>query len=91
LAIVDIEDSRSLSLQGFTINGGGAGVNCGSASVCYLTGNTIQDGAGTGVGVDSSHAFLKSNVIQNNGASGSTVSDGSQMFSSDDVSHGIRL
>ena len=51
LAVVDIEDSHSLTLQGFTIIGGGGGVNCGSASVCYLTGNTIQDGGGNGVGV----------------------------------------
>jgi hypothetical protein len=87
--VVDIEDSHSVTLQGFTINGGAGGVNCGSASVCYLTGNTIQDGAGTGVGVGGgSHAFLESNVIQNNGASGSVVSDFSQMFSSNDVFQG---
>ena len=43
LAVVDIEDSHSVTLQGFTINGGAGGVQCGTASVCYLTGNTIQD------------------------------------------------
>jgi hypothetical protein len=86
LAVVDIEDSHSVTLQGFTINGGAGGVQCGTASVCYLTGNTIQDG-GTGVGVGGgSHAFLESNVIQNTGFS--TVSDGSQMFSSNDVFQG---
>ena len=89
LAVVDIEDSHSVTLQGFTIIGGGGGVNCGSASVCYLTGNTIQDGAGTGLGVGrGSHAFLESNVIQNNGGRGSTVEDGSQMFSGNDVFQG---
>ncbi len=89
LAVVNIEDSHSVTVQGFTINGGGGGVNCGSASVCYLTGNTIQDGAGIGVEVgNSSRAFLESNVIQNNGFRGSTVSDGSQMFSSNDVFQG---
>jgi parallel beta helix pectate lyase-like protein len=89
LAVLDIEDSRSVTVQGFTINGGGGGVNCGSASVCYLTGNTIQDGAGTGVGVGhGSHAFLESNVIQNNGGSGSMVSGASQVFSSNDVFQG---
>ena len=50
LAVLDIEDSHSVTVQGFTINGG-AGVNCGSASVCYLTGNTIEGG---GVGGGSS-------------------------------------
>jgi Right handed beta helix region len=93
LAVLDIEDSHSVTVQGFTINGGGAGVNCGSASVCYLTGNTIQDGAGSGVGVGrGSHAFLESNVIQNyNGGRGATVDDGSQMFSSNDIFQGNEL
>ncbi len=82
LAVVDIEDSHSVTLQGFTINGGAGGVNCGSASVCNLTGNTIEAG---GVGVrGGSRSFLESNVIQNGGR-GATVEDGSQMFSSDDV------
>jgi len=93
LAVVDIEDSHSVTVQGFTIIGGGEGVNCGSASVCYLTGNTIQDGAGSGVGVGrGSHAFLESNVIQNyNGGRGATVDDGSQMFSSNDIFQGNEL
>ena len=81
LAVVDIEDSHNVTVQGFTINGI---VQCGSASVCYLTGNTIQ-GGGVGVG-GGSRAFLESNVIQD--GSGSTVSDGSQMFSSNDVFQG---
>jgi hypothetical protein len=81
LAVVDVEDSRSVTVQGFTINGV---VQCGAASVCYLTGNTIQAG-GVAVG-GGSRAFLESNVIQNGGSS--TVSDGSQMFSSNDVFQG---
>jgi hypothetical protein len=83
LAVVDIEDSHSVTLQGFTIND--TGVSCGTASVCYLTGNTIQGGGGVEVG-GGSRAFLESNVIQNAGSS--TVSDGSQMFSSNDVFQG---
>ena len=83
LAVVDIEDSRSVILQGFTLNGGAAGVACGTASICYLTGNTIQAG---GVGVTSgSRAYLESNVIQNRGGRGSTVIGNSLMFSSNDV------
>ena len=85
LPIVDIEDSHSVTLQGFTINGGNAGVFCGASSVCYLTNNTVQDSAGIGVSVASSHAFLESNVIQSNASSGSTVSSGAQMFSSNDI------
>ena len=89
LAVVDIEDSHSVTVQGFTINGGSGGVLCNTTSVCYLTGNTIQDGAGTGVGVFAdSHAVLESNVIQNNGFRGSTVNDRSRMASSNDVFQG---
>jgi hypothetical protein len=81
LAVLDIEDSHSVTVKGFAINGV---VQCGAASVCYLTGNTIQAG---GVGVGSgSRAFLESNVIQ--GGGGSTVSDGSQVFSSNDIFQG---
>ena len=88
-AVVDIEDSHSVTVQGFTLNGGNGGVNCGSASVCYLTGNTIQDGVGNGIFLSGgSHAFLESNVIQNNGGRGSIVSGGSQMSSSNDVFQG---
>jgi hypothetical protein len=83
LAVVDIEDSHSVNVQGFTINGV---VQCGAASVCYLTGNTIQAG-GIAVG-GGSRAFLESNVIQDGGSS--TVSDGSQMFSSNDIFQGNR-
>jgi hypothetical protein len=50
LAVVDIEDSRSVTLRGFTVNGGSGGVQCGTASVCYLTGNTLDAGVGLGVG-----------------------------------------
>ena len=89
LAVVDIEDSHSVTVQGFTINGGSGGVLCDTTSVCYLTGNTIQDGAGTGVGVFAdSHAVLESNVIQNNGFRGATVNDRSRMASSNDVFQG---
>jgi Right handed beta helix region len=89
LAVVDIEDSRSVTVQGFTINGGDSGVSCNNASVCYLTGNTIQDSAGTGAVVGAgSHAFLESNVIQNSGGRGSTVEGGSQMSSDNDVFQG---
>ena len=86
LPVVDIEDSHSVTLQGFIINGGNGGVNCGSASVCYLSGNAIQDGAGNGVSLSGgSHAFLESNVVQNNGGRGSIIIGLSQMSSSNDV------
>jgi hypothetical protein len=89
LAVLDIEDSRSVTVQGFTINGGGGGIGiqCSTASVCYLTGNTLQ-GGGTGhFGVNvvrGSRAFLESNVIENWGR-GAFIFGGAEVFSSHDV------
>jgi hypothetical protein len=87
--VVDIEDSRSVTVQGFRIKGGGGGVSCGTASVCSLTGNTVHGAVGFGVAVDGgSNAFLDSNVIENNGSLGSIVENGSRMSSSSDVFRG---
>jgi Right handed beta helix region len=81
--VVFILDSRSITLQGFTISGGNVGVFCDTASVCYLTGNTVVGALGQeGVGVaDGSTAFLSSNVIQHNGQRGLTVGGGSRGYS----------
>jgi hypothetical protein len=91
LAVVDIEDSRSVTVQGFTINGGAQGILCNTARVCYLTGNRIQgpgnvQGPGR-LGVDvlrGSRAFLESNVIQN-WARGAFINGSAEVFSSNDV------
>ena len=83
--VVDIENSQSVTLQGFTINGGVAqGILCNTASVCFLTGNTIQGPGTFGVNVvRGSRAFLESNVIQNWGR-GAFIT-GAQVFSSNDI------
>jgi hypothetical protein len=89
LAVVDIEDSRSVTVQGFTINGGGQGILCNTASVCYLTGNKIQ-GLDGGFGVNvvrGSRAFLERNVIQN-WARGAFIDQSAEVFSSNDVIQG---
>jgi len=86
--VVDIEDSH-VTLQGFTINGGDTAVACGSASVCYLTGNTVQAVVGQeAVRVDGSHAFLANNIIQNNADRGMTIKDGAVVSSSFDIFQG---
>src|SRR6266403_1436755 len=65
LAVVDIEDSHSVTVQGFTINGGAQGILCNTASVCYLTGNTIQGPGRFGVDVlRGSRAFPERNRPQ---------------------------
>ena len=85
LAVVDIEDSQRVTLQGFTIIGGAQGIQCSTASLCYLTGNTIQGPGRFGVNVvRGSRAFLESNVMQE-WARGVFINEGSQVFSSNDV------
>ena len=87
LAVVDIEDSQKVTLQGFTINGGAQGVLCSTASLCYLTGNTIQGPGRFGVNViRGSRAFLDSNVIQNWGRGAFITA--AQVFSRNDVFRG---
>jgi len=83
-AVLDIEDSRSVTLQGFTINGGG-GVLCGGASVCRLIGNTIQSSTANGIAViRASTAFLANNVVQNNALPGLGVNGDSRVISNGD-------
>jgi len=85
LTVVDIEDSQRVTLQGFTIIGGVQGIQCSTASLCYLTGNTIQGPGRFGVNVvRGSRAFLESNVIQDWGR-GVFIDRGAQVFSSNDV------
>ncbi len=85
LAVVDIEDSQRVTLQGFTINGGAQGILCSTASLCYLTGNTIQGPGRFGINViKGSRAFLESNVIEDWGR-GAFIDSGAQVFSSNDV------
>lgn len=88
--VVDIEDSRRVTLEGFTINGGADGVVCSLASVCYLTGNTIQSSVGQeGVAVIAgSNAILSGNTIQNNSQRALTVANGSRAGSSADTYQG---
>jgi hypothetical protein len=85
LPVVDIEDSQRVTLQGFTINGGAQGILCSTASLCYLTGNTIQGPGHFGINViKGSRAFLESNVIEDWGR-GAFIDSGAQVFSSNDV------
>ena len=88
--VVDIEDSRRVTLQGFTVNGGLDGVICGNASVCYLTANTIQSSVGQeGVAAgNGAQAFLTNNLIRNNGTRGLTANEGSVVISTTDTFEG---
>src|SRR5712692_6756344 len=63
--VIFIQDSQRITIQGFTINGGGEGVICFSHSLCRFSGNTIQGSAGDGVAISRARAEFTGNVIQN--------------------------
>ncbi len=70
LVTVTIDDSRDVTINGFTINGGAGGadaLDCQDGSLCRLSGNTIQGAVnGYGVGVYFSQLFLDGGTLQNN-------------------------
>src|SRR5437879_7236175 len=87
LAVVDIEDSQKVTLQGFTINGGAQGILCNTASLCYLAGNTMQGRGRFGVNVmRGSRAFIGGNGFQTGG--GGAFITGAQVFTWDEVFKG---
>jgi len=63
-AVVDIEDSTDVSLEGFTINGGAIGVYCGNFSVCRFNGNTIQGASDADFQAGQAWAYFDENTIQ---------------------------
>jgi hypothetical protein len=89
LSVVDMEDSRDVAINGFTINAGSGenvyGVVCGDWSSCRFSANVIQGALGdfaAGLAVfGNSQATLDGDVLQNNGLgllirTGSTVRTG---------------
>jgi hypothetical protein len=89
LDVILIQDSRDVSVNGFTINAGAGGsangVDCSEYSLCRLSGNLVQ-GAGNGGGVAvfaASNVTLDGDTLQSNGIgllvrTGSTVRSGGQ-------------
>ncbi len=77
--VVDISNSRNITVQGFTINGGVEGVACFQFSVCYLRELTVQGASNTGVFYTRSSGFVDNTTIQNNYFGGITVNNGSNV------------
>jgi hypothetical protein len=69
-AVVNIVSSYDVTLQGFEINGGGAGVVCWYFSFCTLNHNTVQHSGGQGVFFGRSEGLLQGNNIANNASFG---------------------
>ena len=75
--VIDIADSRDVSVNNFTINGGAYGISCGDRSLCRLNGNTVQGANTSGVGVFFSQTDINGGMLQNN-AAGLSVINGSE-------------
>lgn len=67
LDVIEVADSRRVSINGFTINGGANGVVCFDASLCRFSGNTVQGSANYGVIVSEAQATLNGDTLQNHG------------------------
>lgn len=83
LDVIDIFDSRRVSLNSFLINGGANGVVCADASLCRFSGNTIQESSGYGVIVASAQATLNGDRMQNNAGRGLSIINGGEVDATD--------
>jgi len=78
LDVIDIADSRDVSVNNFTINNGGAyGISCLDRSLCRLNGNSVRGANTSGVGVFLSQTDVIGGILQNNTA-GLSVYNGSE-------------
>ncbi|MBZ5542108.1 MAG: right-handed parallel beta-helix repeat-containing protein [Acidobacteriia bacterium] len=65
--VIDIYDSGSVTVDGFTINGGVYGVACIRTRFCYVRNTTVQGASESGViATGSSNLYLEADTIQDN-------------------------
>jgi hypothetical protein len=94
--VITIVDSQRITIQGFTINGGGEGIICYSHSLCRFNGNTIQGSTGDGVSISRARAEFMSNIIQNHPGRGLDVREAGEALTDGDTirsngAAGVRL
>ncbi len=76
--VMDILDSRRVSINGFTIDGGANGVVCAGASLCRFSGNTVQGSLNYGVIIVNSEATLTGDTLRNHAFRGLSIINGGQ-------------
>jgi Periplasmic copper-binding protein (NosD) len=69
-ALIYVIDSRRISIQGFTLTGGNAGIACNDASLCRLSGNTIEGTLQRGVDINQSDLTFNGDTVEENTAIG---------------------
>ncbi|PWT81985.1 MAG: hypothetical protein C5B58_08980 [Acidobacteria bacterium] len=74
-----IDDSRDVTVTGFTINGGADGIDCENGSLCRLNGNTVENSQSDGVGVFSmSQVILVGGTLRSHQFAGLDVTPGTR-------------
>ncbi len=82
LDVIRIADSRGISINNFTINGGDNGIECSDQSACRLSGNTVQ-GANIGILANVlAQAVVSGGTARNNGV-GLAILNGSNAQAGD--------
>jgi Right handed beta helix region len=73
-ALIYVIDSRRISIQGFTLSGGNVGIACNDASLCRLSGNTIEGTLQRGVDINTSDLTFNGDTVEKNTGIGIYVS-----------------
>ena len=79
LDVIDVFDSRRVSLNGFVINGGANGVVCADSNLCRFSGNTVQGSPNYGVIITGSQASLNGDTLRDNAGRGLSIINGAQV------------
>jgi Right handed beta helix region len=79
VAAVTIDDSRDVTVSGFTINGGADGIDCQNGSLCRLIGNIVENSPNDGIGVWTfSQAEITGGTLVGNGFCGLQIANGAR-------------
>jgi len=79
--VIQVDDSRRITIQGFTIVGGNTGITCLNGSLCRLYSNVIKNADNAGISIYDSEANLWNDIVQDNGGNGLII-DGSRVRAS---------
>jgi parallel beta helix pectate lyase-like protein len=79
--VIQVDDSRRVTIQGFIIVGGNAGISCVNGSLCRLNSNVVKSAGNAGISIYDSDANLWNDILQDNSGNGLMI-DGSRVRAS---------
>jgi hypothetical protein len=89
-ALIEIVNSYDVTVMGFTLNGGSAGVSCDADSNCTLYLNSIQRAAAIGVHFGNSNGQILNNNISNTAGKGIAIYSSSVSTVSNTISGNVK-